>query len=1064
MDQATLITFLDEPERAAAWLGGLGLENLNRAQANLVGIAESGMTLDLLTAIASRLEIHLVEVSDPDMALNNLERFVRSSRSPLALGSLIERDADALPILLQMFSTSQHLSDIMVTEPESYDLLRITEGQPVARGLLVEEIGTEIGAVADDQAVMALLRQFKRRETLRIAYGDFVVGQRLDTVTRQISYLADAVCEAALLAAQNTLIGRFGVPRRRDGKEARFVVLALGKLGGKELNYSSDIDLMFLYDEDGKTDGGKPTSNQEYFDRLSRSVVKLLTEATDLGTAYRVDLRLRPEGSHGPVVVSFAAAQHYYENMGRTWERQAFVKARPCAGDLEFGKEFLDYLEPWIYRRYLSRADITGIKALKRRIEKRTIREGGNQRDVKTGHGGIRDIEFVIQFLQLLNGGDLQSIRTGNTLDAIEQLAEAGCLTMQERGILTENYVFLRQIEHLLQIMFDLQTHMIPESDAELRKLALRMGYSTRQQADVLPSFKSDFAEKTELNHKILDHLLHDAFMDDEETDPVVDLVLDPDPRPESIRILLESFGFQDVNSAYHNLMTLATEKIEFLSTRRCRHFLAAISPRLLLAISRSPDPDATLVNLCQVSDSLGGKGVLWELFSVSSASLELYVRLCASSPYLSGILTSHPGMIDELMDSLVLDRLPDFKVLREFLTELCRGAEDVEPILHGFKNSLHLRVGVRDILGKEEIESTTAALSDVAEVCLQEVAMRAYEKLARKYGYPSRDSDVSAPRGPEDHVAPHHGQNGRDHISRDGQCAELVILGMGKLGGREPNYHSDLDIIFLYDCDGMTRHRGRTSGSTTTNQHFFSELGQRVIKLLTRLGPQGRLYEVDARLRPTGKSGPLAVSFAAFARYFDEGDGQLWERQALCRARPIFGTRPARQAALEIVRRAITHESWLPENAREIKHMRQRMEETASRHNLKRGPGGTVDVEFSVQMLQLRYARSHPEVLVPGTLQALDRLFSAKLIDEEAWQYFSQSYRFLRGVEARLRLMNTTARHDIPKEPEELEKLTYLLRREDSQALAKECQDRMRENRVRFDRLFDSASASTAL
>ena len=217
-------------------------------------------------------------------------------------------------------------------------------------------------------------------------------------------------------------------------------MLALGKLGGVELNYSSDVDLIFLYDEDGNTDGGKPMSNREFFERLARDVVRLLTESTELGIAYRVDLRLRPEGQHGPVVISLESAMHYYDVLGRTWERQAFVKARPVAGDLDLGQEFLRQLEPWIYRRYLSRADITGIKALKRRIEQRTVREGADSLNVKTGHGGIRDIEFVIQFLQLLNGGDLPQLRTGHTLDAIVQLENVGCLTHQERSILEENY------------------------------------------------------------------------------------------------------------------------------------------------------------------------------------------------------------------------------------------------------------------------------------------------------------------------------------------------------------------------------------------------------------------------------------------------------------------------------------------------------------------------------------------------------------------------------------------------------------------------------------------------
>ena len=320
-----------------------------------------------------------------------------------------------------------------------------------------------------------------------------------------------------------------------DGKPARFTVLGMGKLGGLELNYSSDIDLIFLYDYDGKTDGQRSISNREFFEQLAREMTRLVTERTELGSVYRVDLRLRPEGERGPMVVSLESAMRYYDLRGRTWERQAFIKARPVAGSLELGGEFLERLTPWIYRRYLTSADISGIKALKRRIEQQTHRAGADDREVKTGHGGIRDVEFVIQFLQLLNGGALPEVRTGNTLEALARLEQVGCLTNQERTLLEENYSFLRKVEHRLQIMFDLQTHLLPSDDVELRKLALRMDYADTPDNPALDAFVADYRNKTQLNRKILDHLLHDAFSDEEGTAAEVDLVLDPDPQEERI-------------------------------------------------------------------------------------------------------------------------------------------------------------------------------------------------------------------------------------------------------------------------------------------------------------------------------------------------------------------------------------------------------------------------------------------------------------------------------------------------------------------------------------------------
>lgn len=1041
MEIERLQQYLDNPASATAWLKSWQLTDIRRGHANLVSMAVRGVTLDLLASMCDQLAVVLPTLSDPDMALNNLDRFVEAARNPLSLAALFERDAEALPTLLQIISTSQYLSDHLIRDKESYDLLRMTEGASLARQELIGDLVREVSRLTDEKGVMTALRRFKHRETLRIAYGDIVRGQPLETVTRQISYVADAVVEAALFAAQRKVAATRGMPHGVDGRPARLVVMALGKLGGEELNYSSDIDLILCYDHEGKTDGSKSQSNQEYFERVGHEMIRFISEATDLGTAYRVDMRLRPEGAQGRIAASLPAMLRYYDVYGRTWERQAYVKARPIAGDLALGNELLARLTPWIYRRYLSLADITGIKALKRRIEQQTHAAGADELNVKTGHGGIRDIEFVIQFLQLLNGGSLPEIRVGNTLASIVALEQAGCLTFQERSLLEENYRFLRKVEHRLQIMFDLQTHLLPEEPDEMRKLAIRMGFTNSPQRSALEAFSADLAAKTEVNRKILDHLLHDAFGEDAATEPEVDLINDPDPPAERIQEVLGQYPFRNVPAAYTNLMALATEKIRFLSTRRCRHFLAAIAPRLVAAIAATPDPDLTLVNLSHVSDSLGGKGVLWELFSFNPPSLHLYVRLCATCPYLAGILTSNPGMIDELMDSLRLEGLPTLEQLQKTLADLCRGAEDLDPILHSFKDAQHLRVGVRDILGKDDITATHRALSDIAETCLRQIIQAEYARLAEKYGQPT--------------VA---------EGDRAGEPSELVILALGKLGGREPNYHSDLDIVFLYDFDGSTVHTRRGVRTTTTsNQHFFSELGQRVIKLTSHLGPFGRLYEVDPRLRPSGRSGTLVMPIEEFSRYFAAGEGQLWERQALCNARVIYGSPRIKQMALDAVAEAAFGPEWQPEQAAEIRQMRLRLQATASPRNLKRGVGGTVDVEFAVQMLQLRYGGEHPELRVPGTLAALDALHAAGFLSTDDYEYFSQSYRHLRSVESRIRLMNSAGRHELPTDEMELRKLAYLLNVPDTATLLAQTEEYTQQNRLRFERLFESALVGSA-
>lgn len=1040
MEVETLRSYLETPERADRWLTALRLRDPRVAYQNLLSIASQGIPLDLLTVLISQLEKVLPGLADPDMALNNLERFFAATRNPLSLAALFERDSTALSPLMQIFAASQFLSEILICDPESYDLLRLTEGQPVARQTLIDELTAEIGALSHENEVMAAIRRFKRREMLRIAYGDFVCGHSLSTVTRQISYLADAILEAACQTARKKLREKLGEPRTLRGAPARFVILALGKLGGVELNYSSDIDLIFLYEDEGTTDGPRSVSNAEYFQRLVQEIVRLLTQRTELGAVYRVDRRLSPEGEHGPAAISMPAALRYYDVRGRTWERQACIKARPAAGDLELGFTFLQQLEPWIYRRYLTRADISGIKTLRRKIEQRANLQG-DLRDVKNGSGGIRDIEFVIQFLQLLHGADLPSVRTGNTLDAIAGLEQAGCLTHTESTYLQESYTFLRKLEHRLQIMFDLQTHTIPQRAEEIQKLAVRMGYENSSATSASEAFEADYRRFTFRNRQIINHLLHDAFREEVETSAEVELILDPEPSPEFIHRVLSRHRFRDPDQAYRNLMSLGEERVPFLSTRRCRHFLASIAPMLLSAIARTPDPDATLVTLDQVSDSLGGKGVLWELFSFSPPSLKLYVQLCAYTPFLAGLLISNPGMIDSLMDSLVLDRLPNREFMENTLRELCFAAEDIDPILHAFKNDHLLQIGVRDLLGKDDVEAITRSISELAETCLTEIVVREYEHLVLRYGQPTVESGAD-----------------------QGRRAEMVILALGKLGGQEMNYQSDLDLVFLYESDGQTvpivDSGYARRGEVTSNQHFFSELTQRIIRRASYLGPHGRLYQIDARLRPTGRSGALVFSLNEFRHYFENGQGQLWERQALCKARPVVVS-PRMQPVIEQLLADVIHcQPWMPEHAREIASMRKRLEDTAKGLDIKRGAGGIVDIEFLVQMLQLRHGRELPEVRATSTLAGLRHLYHSGVLEEGVFKDLMESYQYLRTLENRMQLVTPTTRSRVPENPVELSRLSHLMGAETPPVLIRTVEAFLARNRQHFERIVERLAA----
>src|SRR5262249_38588141 len=436
--------------------------------------------------------------------------------------------------------------------PDFTEMLQVPLRRSPSQKELEAELASEVEGAFEDSAVLGAFGHFRQRQGLRIGANDIIRARPLGEVTRAVSRVADAALQVALSTALAHIGERFGQPVASLGEPARCAILAFGKLGGEELNYSSDIDLMFLYDEEGTTRGRRTAaclSNEEFFGRVLSEVVRLLSAHTSEGQAYRIDLRLRPDGDRGPLARSLASTLSYYDTLGRTWERQALIKLRPVAGDLELGVDFLRAIESFVYRKYLSFGEINEIKALKRRIEHKSHKAGDSDTDVKTGHGGIRDIEFTIQFLQLLNGGDLPEVRQRNTLLAMQALEKAGCLNDQEYHILDDAYRFLRKTEHRLQVLFDLQTHKMPSGREELHKLALRMGYEEpvgggggkvpgqQTSGSALDRFLHDYREKADLDRQILDHLLHQTFQgEDGRAEPESDLILDPQPEPEAIR------------------------------------------------------------------------------------------------------------------------------------------------------------------------------------------------------------------------------------------------------------------------------------------------------------------------------------------------------------------------------------------------------------------------------------------------------------------------------------------------------------------------------------------------
>lgn len=987
MAPETIRHWLDQHAEMERQLRGWGLADAATAAEQLRLLADQ-VPLDLVASLAEQAGQLLPALREPDQAFAGLIRFLNAARSPLSMLSLFDRDRGCLPILFQVCGTSEAWTDLLVRDPEAFDFLRLTEGMPSSRDALEGEVDRETTHIADERILMAALKRVKEREQLRIGYGELFRNVRVEIAMQQLSDLAEAIVAAAL---------RFAMQRTGEGKLPRLAVIALGRLGGRELDYRSGLELLFVCENLGAQDQRRG-SPFEAIEKVARQIVRILSEPFDGEPLYCISFPIRPVSGKDHLVTQLDEFLYYCDAKGRTWERSILLTARPLAGDLELGQECLTQLQPWLYRRYLHRADETGLHALKRRIQRDSA--AANQTDLLLGRGGVREIEEAVRFLQLLSGGELEVVRVPGTLPGIAGLEQGNVLTVEERSILEQGYEKLRQWEHSGQLLSS-----PPPPAAEL-------------------------SERQSRQAETVERLFASAFKDEGGLDPVSELILEPTPTADQIAAALRPYGFQDIHTAAAELQTLAVERIPFLSTRRSRHFLAEIAPALLRSLAATPDPDGTLAKLARVSDSLGGKGVLWELFQKHPPSLELYVRLCGASLYLSELLTSHPGMIDDLLDSLLLSHLPSVEELEAMAHDLLLGTQagSLQPALAAFRQAQHLRIGVREMLRLEDVASTHRALAAVAEVCVRQIAQDEFDRLAQKHGPPGIPS---------------------------GDRCEFVILALGKFGGREPNYHSPLELAFIYEAEGATQPPLRSRSSTsTTNAHFFSLLAQRIIKTLTELGPQGRLYEVHTPLRPQGRTGPVAISRDELRRYLTEGSLSPSELHPLVKARPIYGVPTAGAAVENIVVESLLAREWRPEFGEQIRHSRQAEEKQATGRNLKRAAGGTTDVETVIQILQWQHAGT-PGLVGVGTLAAIDRLRERGWLSAAEAEHWSRSYRFLRGVESAVRLMNAPARHDLPATSVDWRRLAMVLQYPEPQQLAEHVRSAMAENRERFERFF---------
>ena len=940
------------------------------------------------------------KTADPQAVLHNIGDFIKNNpeqQPHLAqcLASPMERQR-----LVRTLGNSPYLANVLRRWPTC---LPVPGEEPQA--LLSKNWASENKILLDTlleahtwEEAARILRIHKHRSFFHIGSRDLSGEATLTEVIQAISNLAEGCLEAGYQWLNRQLSARYGRPMvyTEEGKKtvARFVILGMGKLGARELNFSSDVDLIYLFDAGhGEVEDSCTLSLKAYFNRLGRDLIRLLGEPTAEGQVFRIDLRLRPEGESGELSLSRDSAELYYESWGQTWERSAMIKARPVAGDLAWGDDFLKELQPFIFRRYLDFGALDAIREMKRKIDRKMTMAEDYYHNIKLGYGGIREIEFFVQSHQLIHGGKNPVLRHRETLLTLDHLCQAGWLTQETSHLLAEAYRFLRTLEHRLQIKHDQQLHSIPEDQKAFERLSKRMGMAKDE------TLRTHLRKVRDSVHTIYEALFLDAEKKNEASyNPHIETLLTCEAGEEKSLDQLKKAGFNDPEKA-GTLMRILREGPKRLGlTESMRCWYRRIAAPLLQEILRAPDPDMAIHHADNFLASLGHRISYLALLLENPPILTLLVRLFGTSVLLSRFFMKHPELMDRLVTQDFLQHDQNRDALSHELTTLLKGADEKEErfnIIRAFKNSETLRIGVRDLSHMAELTEVMSGLSALADVILTRILEDAFEELTERYGSPN---------------------------------TPFVILAMGKLGGRELNYASDLDLIFLHGSQGEAPW---TDGSNAiANSLFFTRLGQRVITAMTTLTRSGKLYELDMRLRPSGNSGTLVTSAEAFLRYQKE-EAWVWEHQALTRARVVAGDSAFAKDLHQEIRTIIQQTREIELLRQDVVQMRLRIfnEKKPDKDwiDIKQSRGGIVDIEFLAQFLILAYADKNPDIIQNNTARALRACQKAGLLHTSVHATLEKAYGFFRLVENRLRLLHGCSENGIGPSPIVREQLRRL-------------------------------------
>ena len=962
------------PEAAARFLEGCGVRDGAAADRNLQQLADDLTSRLALGNLAPLLFDEIATTPDPDAAVVGFCRYVATRTPKAAFIGTLHEDPHVLDILTQILGTSPYLSEILIRNPGYLHWLRNElDGAPPDRHAYDEEVARLLDGDSPVEHQVDGLKRYQRREILRVAAADLfgmLDRETLTSTTAQLSSLADMLVDKVLdIASAEQAAADGPLP-------GRFAVIGMGKLGGGDLNYSSDIDLIYVYDAPDDSTGAA----QRRYQKLGRRLTTLLTAHTGEGYLYRVDMRLRPMGQGGNLVYSLKQSAQYYESMGETFERFALLKARPIAGDLDLGRRFVELTVAFVYRKYLDHAAIAELAQYKARADREHGKRGDLDQNVKEGRGGIREIELFAQVFQIIYGGETPALRTGHTLTALDQLGAHGLIEAEVQRDLGAAYIFLRNVEHGLQVAQGQQTHSLSGTERGLRALARRLGF------DGLDTLKAVLDRHRDRVHAVYADLFKEEAEDGGLAGRAMFRLLAGDMTDDEARARLVEAGVDEPDSALDAMRAL--DAVPSHGWSSARNLLANLLAEIL-AGGTPAGLGRVLVRFERVAARSGAAGALFRTLLDHQELRRRFVSGLDAGDLYAARLAAYPELLDSLGRAVV-----DGDTFRD---EVVRGFDAVEP--GGDLASSHdpfRRVkamqefkGLVEWLTERRLDQLNEKLSLVADCALQAAA-----RVVAHHRPPG-----PAPAGPE---------------------TGWAVFALGKLGSRELTVHSDLDIVFLYDGDGSW---------FEPQQKFVRAIHD----LLSKRTGAGVAYEIDTRLRPEGRMGALAISLVAFERYLRER-AEIWERMAWTRCR-FAGGDPAVAGRVNDVVTRFVYAPWTPAVVAYARRIRTRIERELANEaagdqlDLKRGRGGLADIDFLLQVLQLREGPDRPEFRVAGARRLLAAFPDTDFLRPGEVDALRGAYGFLRDLETVLRIATDGGGGVISTDPDTVESFAHRLR-----------------------------------